>query len=233
VDQILMAGIVSRGDLGIYVAAASWSTLAMPAFIGIGQLALPRLAAEHDPRRQRALVIRIVALAVGVAAAGAAVAIPLTPRLFPLILGDAVRPGAHVAQLLMVAGLLQGVFYVVEEVLRGLGRPVDVLVAEILGLITTIVMLTILLRPYGLRGAAFASITSYACTAAVLAGLIVRWSRRPPSTVAVARREEAVADEPEGDDDHSQPTREQQHGEADVHHGEDDENEARHHRSER
>jgi O-antigen/teichoic acid export membrane protein len=175
-DQIVMVGFVSRSQLGLYAAAASWSTLASPVFIGLGQLALPRLAATHEADEMARLTQRFALLTFALTIAGLLVAVPLTPVLFPMVMGDGVRRGIHVAQLLMVAGMVSGVQIVLEDVHRGRGRPTVAMVAELVGLVATISLLAILLGPFGLVGAAVASIASYSCIVLVLA---VALRRRP------------------------------------------------------
>jgi enterobacterial common antigen flippase len=186
-DQIVMVGFVSRSELGLYAAAASWSTLASPVFIGLGQLALPRLASTHVEDETRRLTKRFVFLALALAAGGLLVAVPLTPILFPLVMGRAVRPGVHVAQLLMVAGVVSGVQVVLEDVHRGRGQPGVAMMAEIVGLVSTISLLALLLGPFGLVGAAIASVASYSLIVVVLAVVLMRRYRKP-----TARRPSAV-----------------------------------------
>ena len=178
-DQILMVGFVSRSELGLYAAAAGWSTLASPVFIGLGQLALPRLAATHAQEEAQRLTRRFVVLTFALAATALAVAVPLTALLFPLIVGEAVRPGVHVAQLLMLAGVISGIQIVLEDVHRGRGRPGVVMAAEVVGLVSTIALLVLLLGPFGLIGAAAASIASYSLIVVVL---LVALAVRQPKT---------------------------------------------------
>lgn len=185
-DQIVMVGVVSRSELGLYAAAASWSTLASPVFIGLGQLALPRLASTHLPDETRRLTRRFLLLALALAAAALLVAVPLTPTLFPLVMGDEVRSGVHVAQLLMVAGIVSGLQVVLEEIHRGRGDPGVAMVAEIVGLVSTIVLLVLLLGPFRLVGAAVASVSSYSLIVVVLAVVLARRSRRGGPTASVA-----------------------------------------------
>jgi len=167
-DQILMVGFVTRSELGLYAAAASWSTLAAPVFIGLGQLALPKLAATSKGTEIHRLTRRFVIVTLALAAAGLVIAVPLTPIFFPLVMGNEVESGVHVAQLLMVAGIVSGVQVVLEDVHRGRGHPAVAMTAEIIGLVATVVLLVVLLGPFGLVGAAIASVASYSVIVTVL-----------------------------------------------------------------
>lgn len=185
-DQIVMVEFVSRSQLGLYAAAASWSLLASPIFTGLGQLALPRLAATHGVDEIRRLTRKFVFLTLAFAAAALVVAVPLTPRLFPFVMGDQVRGGVHVAQLLMVAGVISGVQVVLEDVHRGRGRPSVAVLAEVLGLISTVALLALLLGPFKLVGAAIASIASYGLIVVVLiVALLYRVPREPAAPALV------------------------------------------------
>ena len=168
VDQIVMVWVVTRADLGLYATAAGWSTVGAPLFIGLGQLLVPRLASIREPAEQRRVARRAVIVTFGAAAGLAGIGVPATVTLFPLLMGDAVRPVIHVGQLLLVAGCISGIQLVLGEIQRGLGRPRITLIAELVGLAATAVTLSILLPRYGLVGAAVASIVSYSTVVAAL-----------------------------------------------------------------
>jgi O-antigen/teichoic acid export membrane protein len=57
---------------------------------------------------------------------------------------------------------------VIEQGLLGLGEPALVMRSELTGLAVTAVSLALLLRPFGIMGAAIASMLSYATVAACL-----------------------------------------------------------------
>lgn len=64
------------------------------------------------------------------------------------------------------------------------------MVAEFIGLGTTVVMLALLLRRYELMGAAVASLTSYLVTLAALVFLIARRTQVSPWKVVIPRHED-------------------------------------------
>ena len=191
-DQILLTGIVARSDLGVYVAAVSWSWVTAPPFQALAQMALPRLATTPVDKRRR-MVSLILAIAFGGAALTVAIMVPLTAHIFPLVMGSQYKAGVSVAQLLVVAGAVSGLVVVIEEVHRGLGRPFSVLAAEIAGVTITITLLLLLLHSYGIKGAAWVSILAYSI---VVLGLLVLL----PGTLR--RAEQGGAGQPY--DDHGQ-----------------------------
>lgn len=218
-DQVLLASLVVRSQLGLYVAAVSWSWIAAPPFQALAQLALPRLAAATDPTHRRRMTRLVVLIALGGALASVAVLIPVTQFAFPLVMGSDFRAGTGVARLLVVAGTISGVVVVVEEVIRGLGRPIFVLASEGIGLAITIGLLFAVLPRYGIRGAAVVSIAAYSL---VLTCLLVLLPRALRSSSIVGRPEQRAAAEPEGGDGEQQPVGEQRDGEPDVHQRDDD-----------
>jgi Na+-driven multidrug efflux pump len=80
---------------------------------------------------------------------------------------------------MLLAGTLNGVLLVLEELAKGLGHPRWVLVAEIVGMSVTVCMLAVLLAPFGIVGAAWASILGYSTVSLVLLVLLRR--QRPAS----------------------------------------------------
>jgi Na+-driven multidrug efflux pump len=74
------------------------------------------------------------------------------------------------AALILVFGTsIAGLNLVLEEGLRGLGRTRDIFWGESLGLIVTAGGLVVLLKPFGILGAAIASLLAYSATFVVLA----------------------------------------------------------------
>jgi Na+-driven multidrug efflux pump len=64
---------------------------------------------------------------------------------------------------------------------RGRGQPGVVMKAEIVGLVSTVGLLAALLGPFGLVGAAVASVASYSLIVAVLVGELLRSHPDRPS----------------------------------------------------
>ena len=137
----------------------------------------------------------------GAAAVLAGIGVPATVALFPLLMGDAVRPVIHVGQLLLVAGCISGIQLVLGEIQRGLGRPRVTLVAELIGLGSTAVTLSILLPRYGLVGAAVASIVSYSTVVAALLFALARHHWGEPGLPI----QQGVTEEPQADDHQPHP----------------------------
>ncbi len=83
------------------------------------------------------------------------------PALIHLLFGEAFVRGAGVARILLVAAVPLSANRAIEGVLRGIGRPLDAGIAEIVALAATVVGLAVLLPLLGLTGAALSSLVAY------------------------------------------------------------------------
>jgi O-antigen/teichoic acid export membrane protein len=166
-DQVVMVSVLSERDLGLYVAAVSWSGLVASAIGAIGIVLFPRVASQRDPNLRAQMCARgaRLTLLLGVLVAGfAAVA---TPVVIPFVMGERFRPAVVPALVLLAASIPLALASVAQEGLRGLGYPRVVLLSEGIALIATLVALALLLGPLGIVGAALASLASYSASAAV------------------------------------------------------------------
>lgn len=156
-DQALMAALLPPELLGIYVVAISSAAIAQTVSLAIRMVLVPALASIEsiDARRSRLLGAfrqywALSLLAFPLAALALPIAIPLV---FGARFSDAIIP-AEV--------LLAGYFFSSSrDVLSGgsdaLGDPILASHAQFAGLATTILLLAVLLVPYGVLGAAIST----------------------------------------------------------------------------
>src|SRR4029453_2150547 len=130
----------------------------------------PRTAAQSNPEDRHRMFAKGIRLAVLSTASVAAIVVGVTPLPLPLLFGAAFAATIPAALVMVGASAIASVNLVLEDGLRGLGRPVAVLWAEFCGLVVTAVALLLLLRPFGIIGAALASVCGYS---AVLVTLVV------------------------------------------------------------
>ncbi len=163
-DQILLGSIVAKSQLGLYVAAVGWSWIAAPPFHTLAQFILPRIAATTSSTQRIKLVRQALLAAGALGVTLSIILVPLTRRLFPLVMGKEFQAGVHVATLLVVASVISGTALVAEEIMKGLGQPRRVLFAELGGLSITLMLLALTLKRHGITGATWASIGGYSAT---------------------------------------------------------------------
>jgi O-antigen/teichoic acid export membrane protein len=169
-DQLLMAAFLPTQTLGLYVVAVTWSGAVAQLPNALGTVLFPRTAAQRDAH-QRGLVFaqgsRLAALSALSVGAGVAV---ITPWAIPLLFGDKFSAAVPAGLVLVGAAAIAAINSVLEEGLRGLGRPAVALWAELGGLLVTALALLLLLVPFGIMGAAIASVLGYS---AVMGTLVV------------------------------------------------------------
>lgn len=167
-DQLVMASAVAPRELGLYVAALAWSTLLLPITSAIGSALYPALASLDGAMEQRARLVRHMNAAVFVTAVSGTLAAIAAPVALPLLFGSEYRSALPAALTLIVAAAILSLVYVLEEAMRGLGKPAIPMRAEFAGLLGTIPVLVLLVKPLGILGAAVSSIIGYSISLAVL-----------------------------------------------------------------
>lgn len=168
-DQLLMAAFLPMQTLGLYVVAVTWSSAVAQLPNALGTVLFPRTAAQADVRQQGRVVAQGARLAVLCAVTvGAGVALA-SPWAIPMLFGERFAAAVPAGLVLVVAAAIASVNSVLEEGLRGLGHPTVVLWAELGGLAVTAIALLLLLVPFGIVGAAVASVLGYGAVTCVLA----------------------------------------------------------------
>lgn len=165
-DQLLISLFLAPALLGIYVVAATLSSVTLLVGTSISLIALPAIANYADDVSRTAAVRRAVSSTL---AASALVTVPivvLAPQLISLFFGQAFAAGATPARILLCAAVSLGTARVLASVLKALDRPLAAGTAELLALATTAAALAVLLPLFGLTGAAVASLLAYATSAA-------------------------------------------------------------------
>lgn len=159
-DQILMAAMLPPRLLGLYVVAVAWSGIAGPLPNAIGLVLFPHVASQPKASRAEALA-RVTRLTVPVLVLTGVILCIATPWGIPLVFGTQYIDSIPAGYLLILAALALQISQILEEGLRGMGNTVAILRGQISGLVVTIVALTVLLRPWGIVGAATASLLGY------------------------------------------------------------------------
>jgi O-antigen/teichoic acid export membrane protein len=164
-DQILMAGWMPPMVLGQYVVGVAWSNAGTPFVHGLAPIVVPDLAGRADAASQGKALARLSRVAILI---GALIALGLLASAslgIPFFFGARFRPAVRAAKVLTLAAGVAGFNLVLSEGMRGLGRPVAALRAELLALIVTAGGLWLFLRSFGIVGAAAVSLAAYSCTA--------------------------------------------------------------------
>lgn len=174
---LVLSQLVSPTALGCYAVALSLIMVPVPLVSAIGYVAFPRLAARSgvsadDHRMKRVAVAVSAAVSCAVLLPVAAIAYWLIPGVF----GPAYREAIPLLWTLTPGGIFLACGQVVGDLLRGLGRPGLVAIAQGLAAVATVILLVALLPSVGVAAAAIASSVAYGIALAML----IRWLWRPP-----------------------------------------------------
>lgn len=168
-DQVLMAGLVSSRQLGLYALAVTLST-ATSSLIGATATALmPRVAAGESKlaaRACRVTLLLVIVFDVGVAAT--------SPLVVPFVFGSAFTAMVPMLIVLLAANLFAVPGQVLGSALVASGHPGATARAQVAGLAVTVPALVVVLPLAGGLGAAWVSFAAYGVTFAIILRAAVR-----------------------------------------------------------
>jgi len=167
-DQLAMAAFLPTPVLGLYAVAAAWGGAAGPVVGALSAVFFPLVAAAPDAKQRSERAVASARAAVLISFPLGGLLFAATPVALPLLFGDAYRAALPAALILSAAGTVAGVKGVLANALRGLGRPAAVMNAESSSLGVFALLLLLLLRPFGITGAAVALLASNVVATALL-----------------------------------------------------------------
>lgn len=171
-DQMVMAALLPPRLLGLYVVAAAWSTMTGPIFEGLSAFLFPHVASHGSVEGQALALVQFTKFATPIALLEVIVFSLITPWGLTLLFGNAYRQSVPSALVLVVAAATLYLGQMLEEGLRGLGKPMPILWAELGGLLITAFSLAALMKPMGIIGAAISSLLGYTVVWSILVNRI-------------------------------------------------------------
>ncbi len=160
-DQLVISAFLAPFKLGLYVIAVTLTSLASLVGESVTWIALPVIAALEPGEERTRTACRFVSLTLLVSALSSLPILIFISPLIDLFFGHAYHGAANVSRLLLVGVVLFATNRAFEAVLRGVGRPLDAGVAELIALGATCGGLAALLPLLGLLGAAITSALAY------------------------------------------------------------------------
>lgn len=172
-DQVLMAGLVSSHELGLYAVAVTVASV-MSGLIGaVSNAQYPRIA-EGDA----SIVARSSRITTGVVALVALVFAVASPWLMPFVFGNGFRDAVPMAIILLAASVPMAGAFLLSSALNAANNPGATMRAELAALAFTIPTLIVLLHRYGGLLAAVVSLIAYT----IRLGMQLRPARQEFST---------------------------------------------------
>ena len=172
-DQLIIAPMVSLGDLGLYAVAAgtSFAPAVLPMSMAAGAFATVSQDAHRGREASAATAIRHGILVSALAAVALAL---VTPVVVPLVYGSAFKGAVTPTIILLGGSVAWGGQLVAAQCANALGRPGYSSTGEVAGLVVTVVGLVIFVPRYGITGAAVVSLVAYVTRLAVTLMLLRR-----------------------------------------------------------
>jgi O-antigen/teichoic acid export membrane protein len=162
-DQVLMAGLVSSRQLGLYALAATLSSLPGSLVGATSNALVPRVATGDSLLAARACrVTLLLVILFGVVAAATC------PLVVPLAFGRAFDAAIPMLIVLLVASVFGPPVAVLGSALIAGGNPSATARGQLAGLIVTVPGLLVLLPIAGGMGAAWVSLAAYGVTFAII-----------------------------------------------------------------
>jgi O-antigen/teichoic acid export membrane protein len=175
-DQLLISLFLPSAELGLYVAAVALADglLIIPRGIGLVTLAESANADRRNAWRLAKRSLLLTAFWLLPCAVGLWILAPLiVPALFGVRFAASVLP----CRILIPGSCSLALATVLFEAARGMNHPEIPAYAEAAGLVLTAILLALLLKPYGISGAAVASALAYTFTFGITAVLLIARTR--------------------------------------------------------
>ncbi len=183
-DQLMLAVMLPRASLGLYVVAIAFAGAARIPATSVGHVAYARTASEHDERRAYRIMWRFTGLTAG-AVMLVLLALELAvPALIPPLFGQDFEAAGTVARLVLPGYAFLSVRRVLSDGLRGCGLPLPSTIAELTSMTMLVPSIWWLGTRQGVEGVALAVTLSEAVALAVLAA--IAWSHWNRVTRAAA-----------------------------------------------
>ncbi|MFV0306513.1 MAG: lipopolysaccharide biosynthesis protein [Desertimonas sp.] len=187
IDQVLMSALVSRSDVGLYAAAVGWGMITIPAMRGLSNVTMP-LVSSAKPHQVADRVRLVITAGVVMGLAVSLGAIPATLLLWGPIYGAEFAPALGAAVVMVPAAILLELGLVLGNVLRSLGRPLQVTRLEVAMMVLATAGVLAVLPLSTVLGPALASFGVYLIAVVIYIRDIAATVGRPARSLIAPRR---------------------------------------------
>ena len=120
-DKILLALLLSVGDMGLYVVALSAASIHSTLSLSIGMVSFTKAAQSEKGNRD--FIAQIFRYSIIMNALFAVFLAILIYFAIPLVYGESFRPSIKIAYILLIGTSLSGLTEILDQFLRGIGHP--------------------------------------------------------------------------------------------------------------
>lgn len=132
-DKMLVVALLSSDAVGLYAAAATFSAAHSSVGETFGITAFAQLANEREPAAQARLLAHAFRQSAVLACGLGALLAALMPVIVPRLFGDQFTPAIGPAMILTIAASLSAVSTVLNQGLKGAGRPAAGVASQLVG----------------------------------------------------------------------------------------------------
>lgn len=192
IDQAFLLRLVSDADVGNYAAAVAWAQSVPVVTDVVVFMILPRVASLAGSRRLAEYdhLMRFSVLVMTV------VVVPITlvsPWLVPLVFGEEFRLAGRLSLVMVPGAGLLALVAISEEMLRADHKLRGPLIAQVTGLVTTVVALFVVVPWAGVWGAAVVSAAAYLLVSTLLGFFLHGMGLPVGAPFLLPRRRQVVA----------------------------------------
>lgn len=173
--QLFVAAVLDPAALGYLAVGVAISNVMRMIPEAVSSVVFPRVAAA-SPEDKASELARGTRTTVFCIMISVAVALLLCPWLVPLVFGESFASATHLSMIMVISGGIEGLKVVVNGGLRGLGKPSNILVGELLAVGVTLGGIFFFLKPLGVNGAALALGSGNLCSCIFLLWIVIKAS---------------------------------------------------------
>jgi len=177
-DQLLLSLFVSPAELGQYGSATSIAMLLVLIPSAFGPVFFTKMAQTQGRTRDQLAQSRdVIRLTFAILIPAGVVLTAIAPWLARALFGEPFAEAGRLLTVLAPATMLLGIFYILSDLFRGIGRPMYSTYGAIAGTVITIAGLYVFLPKFGCWAAAWVSLAAYGSMALIEIAFLVKWRR--------------------------------------------------------
>lgn len=181
VDQILIITFLPSAMVGYYAAAFAFASVHVSLGAALRDTSFGALANAPDTATQGRFLTKMFRQASLLYCLVGGSVVCLAPLMIPLLFGRTFSPAIKPAMLLSLVTILNGQSNILIESLRGVGKPIFIVLSNLSGATSVAIAAWFLLTPHGLLGMAGAAAIGAAIQLAILVIAVARLLNLRPS----------------------------------------------------
>lgn len=135
IDVLILTAMASTYQIGLYMAALSGANIIKAQAVAIGQVLFPEVAKKDDSGEQWRVIIKFIIITIIIGTLSFLTVYVYAEKIITIIFGEEFRPAASILILLVTAAVINAIYRILSDGLKGMGHPELASFSELLGLI--------------------------------------------------------------------------------------------------